>query len=404
MEKQELVDTLNEVLKTEREAQATAIEKAVDDKLNALREEIKPKSISGGHERQDDDPKCGFKSLADFAGAVVRADSNKGTDERLARMKAVSGMSEGADIYGGYLVPVEYRRELWKLTIEKSQLVSACTQIPMATNQVEVPFIDGFSDRSSGTVHGGIKFYWGDEANQYTATKPKLGKLSLRLKKAMGLFYATDELLADSMISVEPMIRQAFSDGMQWTLEDVLINGTGADQPLGVLNAGCLVSVAKENLQTADTVVTENILKMYARLYKKEGSFWLINHDVFPQLPMLSIAVGTGGVPVYVPANGLAGAPNGTLLGLPVYFSEHCATLGDQGDVLLGQWSQYLIGQKSGADVPDYSSSIHLKFDYGETAFRFTFRLDGQPWWKSALTLHKSSSTLSPFVVLDARA
>lgn len=404
MEKDELVSTLNDVLKTEREAQTAAIEKAVDEKLAALREEIKPKTVGGGHDRATEDPKGGFKSLSDFTAAVMRVETSKREDERLAKLKAVSGMSEGADVYGGYLVPVEYRRELWKLAIDQSPIVSKATNVPMATNQIEVPYIDGFSDRDDGTIHGGVKFYWGDEATKYTGTKPKLGKLSLKLKKAMGLFYATDELLADSMISIEPMIRSAFADGMNWTMEDVLINGTGADQPLGILNAGCLVSVAKENLQTADTVVTENILKMYARLYRKEGACWLINHDVFPQLPLLSIAAGTGGVPVYLPANGLAGAPNGTLLGLPVYFSEHCATVGDQGDVILGQWSQYLIGQKAGADVPDYTQSIHLKFDYGETAFRFTFRVDGQPWWKSALSVHKSSSTLSPFVVLDARA
>lgn len=404
MEKEELVNTITEVLKSEREEQIKGIEQVVDAKLAALREEIKPKAVTGGHDRADDDPKGGFKSLAEFTGAVMRADTNKGVDERLGHAKAVSGMSEGADVYGGYLVPVEYRRELWKLAIEPSPILSRCTTVPMATNQIEVPYIDGFSDRDDGTVHGGVKFYWGDEASQYTASKPKLGKLSMKLKKAMGLFYATDELLADSMISIEPLIRQAFSDGMQFTLEDVLLNGTGAGQPQGVMNASCLVSVAKENLQTADTIVTENILKMYARLYKKDGAFWLVNHDVFPQLPLLSISAGTGGVPVYVPANGLAGAPYGTLLGLPVYFSEHCATIGDQGDIVLGQWSQYLIGQKAGADVPAYDQSIHLKFDYGETAFRFTFRIDGAPWWKSALTLHKSGSTLSPFITLDARA
>jgi len=119
---------------------------------------------------------------------------------------------------------------------------------------------------------------------------------------------------------------------------------------------------------------------------------------------MLSITGGTASVPVYVPANGLAGAPYGTLLGLPVYFSEQCDTVGDQGDIILGQWSQYLVGQKAGADVVDYASSIHLRFDYDEQAFRFTTRIDGQPWWKAALATRNSANTLSPFVVLDARA
>lgn len=406
MEKEELIGVVSEVLKDANAAQLVDIEKAVDAKVEALREEMKPKSITGGHERADDDEKAGFKSLSEFTKSLVNASTGKREDERLTRIKAVSGMNEGQDLYGGYLVPTEYRRELWKLAVETSPIINAATMIPMASNRIEVPFVDGFSDRDdgTGTVHGGIRFYWLGEAEQRTASKPKINKLGLQLHKLAGLFYATDELLADSAISIEPMIRGMFADGMRYTLEYSFLWGTGAAQPLGVLNAPCLVSVAKENLQAADTIVTENILKMYARLYKKDGAFWLINQDVFPQLPMLSIAAGTGGVPVYVPANGLAGAPYGTLLGLPVYFSEQCDTVGDQGDIVLGQWSQYLVGQKAGADVVDYASSIHLKFDYDEQAFKFTTRIDGQPWWKGPLYTRNSSNTLSPFVVLDARA
>lgn len=406
MEKDELTQAVSDVLKSANEAQLAEINKAVDAKMEALRDELKPKSVTGGHDRADDDPKGGFKTLSAFTQSLVSVATGKREDERLARIKSVSGMNEGQDIYGGYLVPTEYRRELWKLAVETSPIVNAATAIPMASNRVEVPFVDGFSDRDDGTntVHGGIRFYWLDEAEQRTASKPKINKLGLQLRKLAGMFYATDELIADSAISIEPMIRGMFADGMRYVLENAFLWGTGAAQPLGIMNASCLVSVAKENLQAADTIVTENILKMYSRLYKKDGAFWLINQDVFPQLPMLSIAAGTGGVPVYLPANGLAGAPYGTLLGLPVYFCEHCDTVGDQGDIILGQWSQYLIGQKSGADVVDYASSIHLRFDYDEQVFKFTTRIDGQPWWKGPLYTPYSANTLSPFVVLDARA
>ena len=47
-------------------------------------------------------------------------------------------------------------------------------------------------------------------------------------------------------------------------------------------------------------------------------------------------------------------------------------------------------------------SSMHIRFDYDETAFRFVMRYDGQPSWKSALTPKRGSNTLSPFVVLNS--
>ena len=292
MEKDELTQVVSDVLKSANDAQLAEIEKTVDAKMEALREEIKPKNVTGGHEREDDDPKGGFKFFGEFTKALVNAATGKSNDERLTRIKAVSGMSEGADVYGGYLVPTEYRRELWKLAVETSPIINAATKIPMASNRVEVPFVDGFADRDdgTGTIHGGIRFYWLGEAEQRTASKPTLGKLGLQLHKLGGLFYATDELLSDSAVSIEPMIREMFADGMRYTLEHAFLWGSGANQPLGVMNASCLVSVAKENMQAADTIVTENVLKMYARLYRKEGAFWLVNQDVFPQLPLLSIA------------------------------------------------------------------------------------------------------------------
>jgi hypothetical protein len=50
--------------------------------------------------------------------------------------------------------------------------------------------------------------------------------------------------------------------------------------------------------------------------------------------------------------------------------------------------------------------SIHVKFDYDESVFRFVMRVDGQPWRASALTPYKggSSNTLSHFIALSERA
>ena len=48
--------------------------------------------------------------------------------------------------------------------------------------------------------------------------------------------------------------------------------------------------------------------------------------------------------------------------------------------------------------------SMHLRFDYAESAFRFMWEADGQPWLASALTPFKGSNTLSTFVSLATRA
>ena len=117
----------------------------------------------------------------------------------------------------------------------------------------------------------------------------------------------------------------------------------------------------------------------------------------------MSLAVGTGGIPIYMPAGGLSGQPYATLFGRPVIAIEQCPTLGDVGDIIFADLSGYILAEKGGIES---AMSIHVKFDYDESVFRFVTRLDGQPWRASALTPYKgtSSNSLSHFVALAERA
>jgi HK97 family phage major capsid protein len=129
---------------------------------------------------------------------------------------------------------------------------------------------------------------------------------------------------------------------------------------------------------------------------------WVINQDCEPQLMQMSLGVGTGGVALYFPPGGLSAAPYATLMGRPVIAAEYMQTLGDQGDIMLADFSEYQMIEKGGVQT---ASSIHVNFTYDETVFRFVYRTDGQPKWNSALTpFSGSANTLSPFVILDERA
>jgi HK97 family phage major capsid protein len=163
-----------------------------------------------------------------------------------------------------------------------------------------------------------------------------------------------------------------------------------------------LVTVPKEAGQGADTVVSENISKMWARMWAKSraNAVWFINQDVEPQLDAMGVTVGLGGIPTYMPPGGLADAPYGRLKGRPVVIVEQASTVGDTGDILLADLSQYLLIDKGGVQA---ATSIHVQFVTDETAFRFVYRVDGEPVWNAPLTPFKGSNTLSPFVALAAR-
>ena len=127
-----------------------------------------------------------------------------------------------------------------------------------------------------------------------------------------------------------------------------------------------------------------------------------MNRAVLPQVWRMSQIVGTGGAPVTV-TNATQALPQ-TLLGAPIIVTEHCSVLGTVGDVILTDLSQYLTATKAGQAQVKQASSIHVAFLTDQLAFRFTMRVDGKGWWKSAQTQKDGTNTVSPFVTLAVRA
>jgi HK97 family phage major capsid protein len=342
-----------------------------------------------------------FKTIGEQLFAVMKAGVPGGhADPRL--FNAATGLNETVPSDGGFLVQQDFSNELLEQVYQTGVLAPRCRRMQISGNSNSIK-LNGVDETSrASTRFGGVVGYWKDEASEKTASKPKFRQIELSLKKLIGLCYATDELLADST-ALESFIRKAFPAEFGFLLDDAIINGNGAGQPLGILNAGCLVSVGKETGQKADTLLWENVVKMYSRLFaqSRNNAVWLINQNVEPQLMQMSMAVGTGGVPVYMPAGGASQSPYATLFGRPVIAIEQCQTLGDKGDIIFADLGGYILAEKGGIQA---DMSIHVQFKYDESVFRFVMRVDGQPERASALTPYKGSDTLSHFVTLDARA
>ena len=222
------------------------------------------------------------------------------------------------------------------------------------------------------------------------------------MKKLIGYTTCTDELLED-VSALEAWIMRAFASEFDFKIADAIINGDGAGKPLGILNAPCLHTVTAETGQGDATIVADNIDKMWmSRFGPNSGSYvWLYNQNIEAQLAQMNYGVGaTGGSLVYMPPGGISGSPFATLRGRPMIPIEQAATLGTAGDIILADLSQYVMIDKGSMQS---ASSIHVNFTTDQTAFRFVYRVDGQPMWDSVLTPYKGSTSYqSPFVVLSS--
>lgn len=344
------------------------------------------------------DPKVGFAHFGDFTKSVHSAASanrsGMAVDKRLLIGAAAPGSfaGEGVGADGGFIIPPAFASNIFDLTITNTALLPLTDEVNVAGNGMDFP-----TDQTTPWGTNGIRAYWQGEATAGTATKPVFGMAQLRLKKLMALVPASDEMLSDGS-ALATYLPKKIGASLQWKLNEAILNGAGNGLPVGAMNSGAVVTVAKDSGQATLTLTASNLAGMIARL--PEGSFpnavWIINNDVLPAL--FTLMLGT--IPMYMPA-GIKGSPYGTLLGRPVIVSQHANTFSSQGDVMLVDLSYYQTITKVGG--PQTAVSMHLYFDADTSAFRTTFRMDGQSKLSAAITPAKGTTKLSPFVQLAAR-
>ncbi|MBI2834767.1 MAG: phage major capsid protein [Acidobacteria bacterium] len=297
----------------------------------------------------------------------------------------------GAD--GGFSVPTEFVAQWLDASLESEIVRPRATVWPMTSATRKVPGWD-VSD-SSSTLFGAFTGQWVNEGAEITEQTPELMSLTLTACKLALVTQLSNELVADGL-GYDEQLSRAIVKAAAWYLDLAFLRGTGAGQPLGVLNAPCLITVAAEGGQVASTIVYENLTKMFARQANKQNSIWVANSTAIPQLAALSIAIGTGGshIPVLTGRDG-----SFEILTRPVVFTEKVPALGSVGDIGLYDFSQYAIGLRQDMSL---DRSAHAGFTRDTSYYRGLLRADGQPTWESAYTPY-AGDALSPFVTVAAR-
>lgn len=400
-------------------ASIKAAEKLADLKAEANRGTRQPVDLQVlRNEGEDEKGDCKvWGSFGEQMQAVIQVEKNprsprsRELNQKLELtnqiMSAASGMNEAVGADGGVLVQKDFANDIVDKAYLEAPFASQVQRLTLSSNSngIKIPYVDETS-RVDGSRQGGIQMYWESEGADITATKGKFGLMELNLKKIVGAAYLTEELIADASV-LGSWVTGAFQRELAFKLDDAFINGDGSGKPLGILNGGAIVEQAKETSQTAATVNANNLAKMYSRLFKRNrgSAIWLYNQAVEAQLMTLSLTVGSNSYPVFL-LGGTTGnmrgeVPVDTILGRSAYASEHCAALGTAGDVIFTDPKAYIAIDKGG---PKSAVSVHVRFLQDEQVLKFTYRVDGQPSWRAALTPFKGNTTLSPYVSLAVRS
>lgn len=352
-------------------------------------------SVSGGDPRNDLAAKtAGFNTFGELAMAV----KNYVVDPMNldVRLKAcITGKSTptnvsvgqiGAD--GGFAIAPQFLAEILRHTFDETSIFSMCRQLNTSGNSLEIP-----KDETVAWGTDGVQVNWTAENVNLTDSKLKLGVNDIKLHKLAALVPMTNELLEDNAVSLDTYLNQVTPEKIRYKVDDAIINGSGAGQPLGIRNSGALKTVTRV---TATGIDIDEIADLMAAQpgWSLNRATFLSHTTVLPDI----IKAQIGSFPVFMAPGELETRTlPGGLMGRPLLIHETAQARDNAGDLALHDFTQYICVTKSTNGGIRGEMSIHLYFDRDVTAFRFTMRIGGQPWLTSTITQDNGGGTISPF-------
>ena len=397
-----------EILKA-KEAEEAATKAAVvlkpdtDELLNAAQKDANAKEWKDAGEFYKGIIDFRTKGVFDNRLVWVEKDGQRSDPKHYdvsSEAQVIKTMTEGVDASGGFLVPEQTLMDIQAYAIEDAVVrPNNPFLIKMERDILNIPRVNDTTHASS--LFGGVIAYWTEEAGAKTESEPVWGNCKLQAHELAGYTRASNSLIADSAVALGQVITRMFGEAWVWFEDNAFLNGNGVGQPLGILNAGCLIGVTR---QDTNNVTWGDFPRLYARATARarKNGVWVMNQDVIPDIATMvgenTTAAASAGSVVWVSSDGGAKDPlPKTILGRPIIYTEKMGSLGCVNDVGFFDFSQYIIGDRQKMVI---DTSAHVGFTSNTTYWRFCLRVDGQPWPLSALTPANGSNSLSPFVAL----
>lgn len=329
-----------------------------------------------------------------YAGMFNQGCEIEVDEDEIKRFRAQ--MIEGILSAGGASVPDPLSAKWLDDSLPNEVIRPLATVWPMTSSSRKIPGWDG-ADQSSN-YFGGFDLEFLAETGTGSKQTGTLRLIQLTAHKG-GIFCDISSELDEDGQGFPSQLETAIKKSLGLGMDYYFLQGSGAGQPLGILNDNAIISCAKEAGQAADTITFQNVCDMFARMYPagRGKAVWIANETCIPKLLTgMTVDIGTAGswVNVFKESNGKF-----SLLGRPVIFSPNLPVVGDANDIIFVDLSQYAIGIRRDmklekSNIPSWTQDL--------VSYRILVRFDGMGTWQSAMT-PKNGDTLSWAVGLAER-
>ena len=338
-----------------------------------------------GKVKETAEDNCGFKSLGEFAYAVRFGDKSGRLDE-------IKEMTMGDNASGGVMVPPQFRDELLQMKAEGSLVRPMATVIPAGDppdSELTIPALD----QGANGATAGVEITWIAEGEEKPPTQGKFKSIILKPQEIAGTTVVTDTLLRNwsaATVIIGNLLRQALVQA-----EDAaFLKGNGVGKPTGILDLSNTGAIRVDRA-TVTQISHSDLLIMLSKLSVESvgKAKWVAHQTTLPAIMGLKDEAGN----LLYNAGDVTRGIQPSLLGLPISFTGKTAPLGTVGDLMLVDFSYYLIKDGSG---PYLGASEHVHFTSNKTVFKIFELVDAKPWVTAPLTLEDGVTQVSPYVIL----
>lgn len=307
----------------------------------------------------------------------TKAASEWGTDTK--------AVGEATNAGGGYLVPPQYWQQgLAEFRIAVGKLRALCTELPAGSDLVLLP-------RETGLNTVG----WVAEGATKPSTDQTFGQLSIGIFPLAGITKVSNQMLQDSTPAVDAIAKKDLGRTIGQAEDIAFINGSGSNQPLGILNTPGVLSLAvgtgslgkptADAISAAITAIQSNffgdpdaVLAHPRDIQKLRNSTdangrYLLEPAFYP-----AGTPNAGGATALLGANVTAPSPVGMMWGLPIYSDANIPTnLGagtNETRVIVANFKEDYVLDREAMRI-DVSSEAGTSFEQNQTWFRGEERL-----------------------------
>jgi HK97 family phage major capsid protein len=344
-----------------------------------------------------------FPSMGSYIRAATRGPSNPREAEALKAVDQFTRTITGSTNGGEYLLPLTQVPEIFSISNQQPGLFQLARRYSVPGRSLRIPYL--VQDEGTTTLNRPMAGKIANvtivgEGSTKPTREPTFAQRLLTMYKYAAITQFGDELLGDDFTGELPaeVTTAVGSQIINKLNEDITIDGTGTNEPLGAFNTNN-TALIKVTRAAANAFAASDAFRMYQAHTHGANSCWMVTRNAMASLFALQT---TNNTMVTWIAN-LRDKPQMLLLGLPVIVTDLLPALGTEADICLVNPDFYAMGLRQALTV---ESSIHVAFIQDVTTYRFVARGGGIPLPTStyAYKIDGSGNKVnehSPFVVLD---